>query len=372
MRVRFIVLGLCAFASSAQAAPAGSAAPTGSATAPAPAAAATKPAAGTVNLRAVGDIVFGRHHDGVLLRFKNDLFSATAPLLSAADLAFANIETPIVDGPDVLPGGGRGGPVRRGLGWMRFRADPARARALAAAGFDIVSTANNHAYDFGADSIPVTRRHLEEAGVTTLGSGSEPATPRILERHGVKVGFLGATLVSNRPADPAELSYVEPGKAAEVLGARVRELRPRVDVVVVSLHWGVEYNQSANAGQIALAHALVDAGADLILGHHPHVVQGLERYKGAVIAYSLGNFVFDMADPVKRESMILDVSFTASGAGGRPTVAARALPMLIDRDHVPAPPPPARAAAMRAAWAKLARRFGTTGAEGEAYALVIP
>ena len=161
-----------------------------------------------------------------------------------------------------------------------------------------------------------------------------------------------------------------------MLGARVRELRPRVDVVVVSLHWGVEYNQSANAGQIALAHALVDAGADLILGHHPHVVQGLERYKGAVIAYSLGNFVFDMADPVKRESMILDVTFTAStgaaAAGGRPTVAARALPMLIDRDHVPAPPPAARAAAMRAAWAKLARRFGTTGAEGEAYALVIP
>jgi len=307
--------------------------------APPPAAAPAHARRSTI--AAVGDVMFGRYklNDEGERSYRpvvsGEAFGYVAPMLSSADIAFANVETPVMTEPDSFRVHPR----------LTFRADPARAKELARAGFDVVSLANNHVHNLGGGGAPQSRMHLQAAGVASAGAGIDPIEafrPAIQRAGGLQIAFLAFTVWHNaRPPvapDGAVAHLTEADLLLKVPGA-VRAARAQlgVDFVVVSVHWGIEFEAHPTAKQVTAAHALVDAGADLILGHHPHVVQDFELYHGAVIAYSLGNFVFDEGFLSRRQTVVLHATFDGSGTFRRVTNVALTPILIGHRDHIPRP-----------------------------------
>jgi poly-gamma-glutamate synthesis protein (capsule biosynthesis protein) len=238
-----------------------------------------------VTLIAVGDICLA---NGVERRMQQRgagyPFAALRPHLQRADIVFGNLEC-------CLSTGGKRVPKK-----FNFRGHPRHAKALRQAGFDIVSLANNHALDYGKAALAETVRHLEKSGIVAVGGGRTLEAAhrlRVISVRGLRVGFLAylGMFPSILP-----LRAKEPGVAmAELARVRrdVRAARERVDVLIVSMHAGKEYTFKHSARQQSIARAAVDAGADMVIGHHPHVVQDTEIYKDRPIFYSLGNFIFD-------------------------------------------------------------------------------
>lgn len=234
----------------------------------------------------VGDIMLSR---GIAAKMKNrnDFlfpFLKIAEDLRKADILFGNLEGPISS---------RG----KNVGSVHsFRADPRVFEGLVFAGFDVFSLANNHIWDWGSEALADTIKFSRAYNIMPIGAGmneEEARTPAIFEVRGTRIAFLAftslypQTLVAqgDRPGvNGALLSDME---------ADVRTARNMADIVVASLHWGEEYKTRSNATQQKTARVLAAAGADLIMGHHPHVVQEIEKYYGSWIVYSLGNFVFD-------------------------------------------------------------------------------
>ncbi|MFH1047131.1 MAG: CapA family protein [Patescibacteria group bacterium] len=241
---------------------------------------AALPLAGSrVTLLAVGDVMLSRVVAERMRTHGPDYpFSQLHTELSSVHITFGNLETPIAVGSEV------------GSLDMSFRADPWAATALQTAGFDVVSLANNHVLNRGTAGLVETIRRLDEVGIAHTGAGETSAVARtaaIIERAGLKVVFLAYTYDarnSDSRTNPLDLKSLSEDIAA---------VRQAADVVVVSMHAGIEYAPAPNRQQIEFAHAAIDAGADVVLGHHPHVVQTAEIYNGKYIFYSLGNFVFD-------------------------------------------------------------------------------
>jgi poly-gamma-glutamate synthesis protein (capsule biosynthesis protein) len=238
-----------------------------------------------IALVAVGDIMLSRTVDARMDRWGRDYpFRKTAAFLDSADIAFGNLETPIIAGP----------PVKSGE--MSFHADPGVEEDLAASGFDVLSLANNHTPNRGEAGLERTEELLKSAGIAFAGAGmGDDIAPAVIESKGVRFAFLAYT-------DPAlvPVSYgASDGRRGTVfmdLGVMIKDVaaaRRDADVVIVSMHAGIEYRAKPDSKQVEFAHAAIDAGADLVIGHHPHVVQPIERYKGGLIFYSLGNFIFD-------------------------------------------------------------------------------
>jgi poly-gamma-glutamate synthesis protein (capsule biosynthesis protein) len=245
----------------------------------------------------VGDIMLGRR-----VATANPANDPAAPLrpmgpfLRRGDITVGNLESTLSDS----------GPPQQG--GDSFAADPRVLPEMARLGFDALSLANNHTGDYGPGALMSTVAAFRGSGISAFGAGQDLRTAAravVLERHGVRFGFLGFNAIGEtpraRPAHPGALSVRMPPRTgplnhhdlARVLHD-VRRLDHRVDVVVVMPHWGTQYTHRVDPIQRRVGRRLVDAGADLVVGGHPHWVQGLERYHGAVIAYSLGNFVFDM------------------------------------------------------------------------------
>ena len=211
----------------------------------------------------------------------------TAEILEQADITFCNLESPFYD---------EGPPIE---GEMIFGADPETIEGLIYAGFDIVSLANNHFGNQGITGMNFTFSHLNENGIEYVGAWENEAKarePKIIERNGVKFAFLGY----NDVKEVSQKGYVatsdEPGIAVLTKGNLTQDIqyaKERAHVVVVSIHWGVEYEKTPTERQRTFAHLAIDSGASLVLGHHPHVIQTVEEYKDGYIFYSLGNFVFD-------------------------------------------------------------------------------
>ncbi len=243
------------------------------------------PARADVTLVAVGDVMMARGVERICRTKGWDYpFASTRAVLNGADITFGNLECSI---------------SRRGIKADRMfalRADPACLPALKRAGFSVMSVANNHTMDYGRDAFSDTLDGLVLNKIVPVGGGktyAEATAGIVIQKNGLRIGIVG---FSAFPGAAGTLSPNKPSMAVmsdEHLTASIKALKKKCDIVVVSCHWGIEGERSHSKMQERLAHRVIDAGAILVLGHHPHVPQESETYRGGVIVYSLGNFVFD-------------------------------------------------------------------------------
>ena len=207
-----------------------------------------------------------------------------------------------------------------------FRLPESRVSLMNEIGVDLVTLANNHALDFGTDALLDTVSTLDQAGILHVGAGADSEAarqPAIVDVNGVRVGFIGASRVipvaswTAGASSPGMLTAYDPA----LLVQTIQETRPLCDYLVVLIHWGVERAEMPVDHQTSLGRQCIDAGADLVVGSHPHVLQGIEYYRGKPIVYSLGNFIFGSSIP---RTALLEVSLTpreassdASGGASR-------------------------------------------------------
>jgi len=294
----------------------------------------TPPPSLQVNLAAVGDMMLARTvGDQVLARGPEIVFAGVQSVLDSADVLVGNLECAITDGGE------------RQLKSYTFAAPPETAQALALAGFDLLSLANNHAMDYGSQGLFDTRDNLGQSGIASVGAGENSAqahAPVILERNGLRLAFLAYVDVPDENDGFDAHTWIatasQPGVAwadLDQITADVAAARLQADVVVVLLHSGFEIKDVA-PNQRAEAHAAIDAGAALVIGSHSHLLQDIEKYHGGLIAYSLGNFVFDEYLGIVNASIILRVLLTPAGVQSYdyvPVLIQNGLPVITTIDH---------------------------------------
>jgi len=205
--------------------------------------------------------------------------------LQSADILFGNLESMISD-------------KGRDMGSLySFRADPGALDGLVFAGFDVVSLANNHTFDYGREAFEDTMERLEEAGISYTGAGfdkEEAHSPTILLLdEDTRVGFLGYTEFLYPHARATKETSGTTTFSKENMEEDINTAKEETDFLVVTFHYGDEYQKKPNERQKLLSRKAIDYGADIVIGHHPHVTQPVEEYEGKYIAYSLGNFIFD-------------------------------------------------------------------------------
>lgn len=255
----------------------------------------------------VGDIMLDRAvRTSVVKNFNGDysnLFKNTT-VLKDSDILFANLEGDVSD-------------VGNNVGSIySFRMNPTILPVLKDAGFDIVSFANNHVGDWNIAAFKDTLSRLATTGILKTGAGftkSEAENPTIVERNGIRFGFLGFSdvgpeWIAATTATPGILLASDP-RLPEI----IRTAKSKCDVLIVSYHWGIEYKKIHNMRQEVLAHIAIDNGADMVVGHHPHVMEDIETYNGHPIVYSLGNFIFDQYfSKDTMEGMVFTATFTGN------------------------------------------------------------
>lgn len=287
-----------------------------------------------------GDVHF-EAHVAALLRQPGTSLAALRPYLATADLAMVNLETSITT---------RGTPAPKEY---RFRTAPTALKALAGAGVDVVTMANNHAVDYGGAGLQDTLAARRSSPVRIVGIGAnsgEAYAPAIVPVKGRRVAFLGASqlldwTLQNWPAESTSPGIAGARPITPLVSA-VRAARKQADIVVVYLHWGVERMSCPDDAQRDAARQLVAAGADVVLGAHPHVTQGAGRLGRAYVAYSLGNFVwYSRGSEASVSTGVLSLTLT-----GRSVTKAQWTPLRIHADGVPRPPSATVAARMQRAW----------------------
>ena len=264
---------------------------------------------GDVALVFVGDVMLSRNVAKSIDAAGRDfsfLFEGVASHIRGADIAFCNLECPLSE---------RGETEKKK---NAFRAPTASAAGLVSAGFDIVSLGNNHSLDFGDLAAADTQATLDEAGVKYVGisEGDAPQAPVIMEAGGLKFGFLAY-------CTPRWKSYLFKGYSQrvhfadkEILERDIGAVRDQVDILVVSMHWGLENETEPNEIQLDLGRFMIEQGVDIVAGHHPHVLQAPAFYKSGLILYSMGNFVFDQRGEIHRQSCIYRVFVQEGGVSG--------------------------------------------------------
>ena len=226
-----------------------------------------------------------------------DPFAFLTPLFRANDLVMLNLETPLADG------------TARRLGMMR--SDPRYAQIIAEAGVAMVNLANNHIYDAGDEGLRQTICSLREVSIAYAGYGENLETARrgtIVEVRGLKIAVLGYTQYCNNGF--SSVADEHPGilpMDRELVLEDIRNARSRADVVLVNVHWGVEDQPYVQARCVDLAHQFVAAGADAIIGHHPHVPHGIEIIRGKPVIYSLGNLVFGTTEEDWTDNILVQI-----------------------------------------------------------------
>jgi poly-gamma-glutamate capsule biosynthesis protein CapA/YwtB (metallophosphatase superfamily) len=242
----------------------------------------------------VGDIMLGERTRKVIRQEGLDYpFAGVAPLLRHSDVVFGNLEGPLAREAEKTDRN------------FSYRVNPKLAAAMALANVNVVTLANNHLTDCGRDGVLETLEALAAAGVAPVGAGeNEEAAhrPVILQAGRWRVGFLGYYW-NRRTAATREL----PGSAidtSENLRADIGNLRKEVDRVVVEFHWGIPYQREPLPEDRAKARLAVDCGADVVVGHHPHVIQPMEVYRGCPIFYSVGNFTFGSGNSLAEGLMV--------------------------------------------------------------------
>jgi poly-gamma-glutamate synthesis protein (capsule biosynthesis protein) len=293
----------------------------------------SRPVPTVTTLTAVGDIMLGRR---VAARHPNDPNEPLQPLsklLASADITVGNVESTLSRDGSPTQGGDS------------FAASPRVLSGLKRSGFDVIQVANNHLGDYGDKALRETLRRYHDAGLPTVGAGrnlGEARRPVIVERDGIKVGFLATESIGETPAAtrtragtnrldmPPRTGPLDRAALKRITGD-IAALAKRVDTVVVLSHWGTQYTHRPEASQRTAARAFADAGADLIIGGHPHWVQGMQQFGSTPVIYCLGNFVFDMDFQTKtNEGVILEAVLW----GGQ-VKAVEPVPYVIDRTFTP-------------------------------------
>lgn len=282
----------------------------------------------TLTLVAVGDILLDRGVARQIERFGIDYpFAHVKSILTSADVAFGNLEGPLAR---------KCSPAEKRF---RFQAKPRYVQTLVNGGIDIVLLANNHSTDCGQTGLRETMNNLNRVGIRWCGAGdtsAEAGSVTVIEKNGIRIGFVGFSefmpSYSRSNLNQAGIAFASEASVR----SSVKEARRRVDIVIASFHWGAEYSSRPQEKEIGLARVAVEAGADLVLGHHPHVLQGLQTVltksgtvtRRSLVAYSLGNFIFDSPRGWNRrmnESTILRYTFSKNGL-----VSFEAIPVVID------------------------------------------
>lgn len=252
-------------------------------------------------INAVGDIMLGGNGTKAFTRLGYDYpFAATLPMLKNGDITIGNLEAPIT-------GNGQEFKEKR----FRFKSDPNAAKALKNAGFNVLTLANNHMLDFGKIGLQATLQNLAGQGILSVGAGENLASARreaVITVRKKKIAFLAYSLTLPTEFYAGETRAGTAPAYASYYRNDIARAKAVADYVVVSFHWGTELSRQPKPCQVAVAHRAIEAGADLILGHHPHVLQGIERYKNGLIFYSLGNFAFASLSAASDGSVIARIS----------------------------------------------------------------
>lgn len=278
----------------------------------------------TITVAAVGDMCFDSSVRRLISRKgAKSPFSSTHKVLAKASLTIGNLECALSRRGHAVPGK-----------TYTFEGPPSAVRGLSWAGFDLVALANNHARDFGSIALKDTITNLDKAKIGHAGAGGSSKTAfraTYVTRNGAKIAFLSYSQIGpssfRAGAQRSGTAYTQ--RLATVVRA-VRAARKKADYVVVSFHWGIERRSSATAQQVRFGRAAVRAGANLVLSHHPHVIEGVEFYRKGLIAYSLGNFVFSPGSAAGHDTMILSLTL---GPNGIRDVTAR--PVHLDPNGRP-------------------------------------
>jgi poly-gamma-glutamate synthesis protein (capsule biosynthesis protein) len=254
-----------------------------------------------LELSFVGDVMLGRAVATAMAKTTvEQAFGSAAGALAGSDLAFANLESVFTS--STTPSGKS----------IFFKADPARTDVLAYLGITHVSVTNNHVDDYGRVGWDQSVETLKASGIVPVGDYGNNPEPIVTEIQGKRVVFLAYDDLYH-PISATRLT--DEVTAADKLG----------DMLIVSFHWGVEYQHNPIQRQKDLAHAAIDAGADLIVGHHPHVLEGIETYGNGLILYSLGNFIFDQVGEDENESVVANIRLDENG-----TRTLTLIPMRIE------------------------------------------
>jgi poly-gamma-glutamate synthesis protein (capsule biosynthesis protein) len=293
----------------------------------------SKPVPEVTTLTAVGDVMLGRR---VAQRHPGDPNAPLQPMrkrLASAEITVGNVESTLSRDGSPTQGGDS------------FAASPRILTGLKRSGFDVVQVANNHLGDYGDRALRQTLDRYADADLPTVGAGrnlAEARRPVIVERDGITIGFLATESIGETPAATRTRAGTNrlnmPPRTGPLDTSALRRvtrdisaLARRVDTVVVLSHWGTQYTHRPEASQRTAARAFADAGADLVIGGHPHWVQGMEAFGDAVVVHSLGNFVFDMDFQVKtNEGVIVEAVLW----GGQ-VKAVELVPYVIGGDFVP-------------------------------------
>jgi poly-gamma-glutamate synthesis protein (capsule biosynthesis protein) len=259
------------------------------------------------------------------------VFTAVAPMIRAADLAICHLETPVAD------------PRGPFTGYPAFDVQPQIIDALEDAGYDTCSTASNHSMDAGFDGLVRTLNTLDAHGIGHTGTyrtQPERQTPHIVNVHGVRVAHIAWTFglngIPEPPGKPWAVNVFDPrrptveGMLADAGAAR----RAGADVVIASVHCCTEYRADPAPAQLKIAAALLaSSDVDLVIGHHAHVVQPLERINGKWVAYGLGNHIAEQPTEATNDSVITRFTFTRGSDNHFTTTAAEAIPTRIQRTN---------------------------------------
>ncbi len=225
------------------------------------------------------------------------LFANITGFLKEYDFRFCNLENPISDR-------GEPNPQKKYI----FLANPDLVKILNAADINIVSLANNHSYDYGEKALLETMTNLYKSGINFSGAGMNIGSahlPVSFELRKNKVALFSYTAIADEGSLATDTQPGIAGASLEVMKEDIIQFRKFHDFILVSIHWGIEYSDYPHEEQIDMAHELIDAGADVIIGHHPHIYQGIEIYKKRPIFYSLGNYLFGSINEDIRDNIVV-------------------------------------------------------------------
>lgn len=275
----------------------------------------------TVSVIAAGDLLLGGSATSTVQSNGYDYpFDSTRSLIERSDFAMANLEAPFGTG---------GSPFDKKY---TFRVPPNWAAGIANAGFDVLTLANNHILDYGEKALVSTMSVLDSLDLAYCGAGrnrDEAEKGIILKSGDWTIGFLAYSLTYPEEFWATDTRAGTAYPYQQRLEKSIRDIKSKVDFVIVSFHWGGELRQYPKGYQKQFAHQSIDWGADLIIGHHPHVLQGFEIYNQRLIAYSLGNYVFGSYSRNARDAALLKMWFDRTGS-----LLAQVIPISVDNHAV--------------------------------------